>query len=167
MCREKESRGLGSVGNDWFEIRIKEKISWGQFPKTAIILYSVRIIRAILRNFRSKVDALFWQDPVLLKLWRITTGAMYLNLSNTAVYQKCRKGQKSRIQKILRIFKWHLFNETAKFNSAYYQYFDNIIFNSNYVTSTNCLKRINLSLNDAAAGDNLPTGLPRPCFMEI
>ena len=38
---------------------------------------------------------------------------------------------------------------------------DNIILNSNYVTSTNCLERINRSLKDAAAGGHLP--LSRVC----
>ena len=34
------------------------------------------------QKYCSKVDALFYTDPVLLHLWRIITGAIYLNLSN-------------------------------------------------------------------------------------
>ena len=48
-----------------------------KFPNSSIILCSVHIIRNILKNFRQKVDATFYKDPVLLNLWRIITGALY------------------------------------------------------------------------------------------
>ena len=50
------------------------------FPKTSVVLCSIHIIRAILRNFRSKVDPNFFTDPILLEIWRVITGALYLDL---------------------------------------------------------------------------------------
>ena len=53
------------------------------------------------------------------------------------------------------------FNENATFNPGFFQYFNSIIFTGNFVTSTNCLKRINLALKDTAAGGHMP--LSRIC----
>ena len=53
------------------------------------------------------------------------------------------------------------FNEDATFNPGFFKYYDNIVFNGNFVTSTNCLERINLALKDTAAGGNMP--LSRIC----
>ena len=55
---------------------------------------------------------------------------------------------------------WFL-NENATFNPGFFQYFNSIIFSVNFVTSTNCLERINLALKDTADGGHMP--LSRIC----
>ena len=46
------------------------------FPKTAILLCSVHLIRTFLKNFRKKVDPIFYTDPILLEIWRVLTGCI-------------------------------------------------------------------------------------------
>ena len=52
------------------------------------------------------------------------------------------------------LYTW-FFNDSETFN-PFFQYFNSIIFNGNFVTSTNCLERINLALKDTAAGGHVP-----------
>ena len=61
------------------------------FPKTSILLCSVHIIRTFLKNFRKKVDPIFYKDPTLLEIWRVLTGCIFLNLSDENFLEKIRE----------------------------------------------------------------------------
>ena len=50
------------------------------FPRTNIFLCSVHILRAIQKNFKSKVSGIFYQNPDLLYIWRVLSGSLFLNL---------------------------------------------------------------------------------------
>ena len=58
------------------------------FPETQVVLCSIHIIRALMRNMKSKVDTNYFKNPVLVVAWRVITGCIFLDLQDPEIFEK-------------------------------------------------------------------------------
>ena len=131
------------------------------FPESNIYLCSVHILRCFMKNFKSKVDTKFFENPSLLKIWRVLAGSIFLPLDNNKILSEIRHFLKVENKKLpenlkqkFKDFRVYLdkfyFNTNAPFSPSHYRYFDLITTTGNFSCSTNALESINRKLKDAS-----------------
>ena len=110
---------------------------------------------------------MFFNDPILLEIWRVLSGSIFLDLTDPKILSELQlflagaknfvpDSKKPGYRIWLNYLDQFFFNENAPFSPRFFKYYDSIIFNGNYNTTTNSLERINRALKDMAAGGNMP-----------
>ena len=136
------------------------------FPRTNIFLCSVHILRAIQKNFKSKVSGIFYQNPDLLYIWRVLSGSLFLNLCDENILNEIitfLNGCDFLIDDIYRagflefkhyLIKYYL-SPGSPFNPGNFDYYNSILMEGYMTTSTNCLESLNRQLKDLSGSGYL------------
>ena len=130
------------------------------FPDCQIMLCSVHLIRTFQKNYVKKVSGDFHAHPILLYVWKVLCGSIFIDLKNVEIISELRiffLNQKEKLDENLKnsfqVFLDYLdkfFRSDAIFNPSLFDFFDAIVMRGYCTTSTNCLETINKQLKSAA-----------------
>ena len=129
------------------------------FPDAIICYCNVHILRAITKHFKKYLGAHFYNTKIFLELFKVVTGAFYLDFENKELKDEFlklldsfvpRAGRfnssfKADISKVLKYLKSNFFGHRARFPPKFWPY-RYLAFADKFQFSTNGIESLNRSL---------------------